>query len=555
VRTNENPTRKSKLLRAAGLVLGWTSLALLPFVATGCHHKEASDAEEASVLEVATVSPVRKDLTREVVQPGWLRPYEVTPIYTKIAGFAKEPRYDLGDYVKKDDLLVELDVPEVVQELHVKEAKIEQADADLLQAKATADAAKAGVDAAFADIDAKRAAVRSAEAAVIRWAAEDERAKRLVVRKVFDDQTADEIFKEFRISEAKKDEAKANLISADAIWKKASAHYVKTKADIKVAEALVKVAKADHDQKRDWLAYRYITAPYDGEVTLRNVHTGHFLQPSNSGSTSKAAEPLFIMMRTDIMRCVLDIPELDAALVHDGDKAVIRFDAMPGVETIAKVTRNSGTLDERTRTLKAEVWLKPKGAKIKYTVASPDGKPENTVVTAVDPVPPEGGANYPRSATFPLLIAGGKTVVTATSNADGAVTSYALNYGGKRGKYKPGNYVGDTICEVFRPFMYAHVTILAGVKDAWMLPPEAISTDILNNRGLPFCFVVEDGKAHKMLLQVGPACNEGIQVMRKQRPGSREWEDFTGKEVIATTNTKALEEGQEVRIKAAEKAP
>jgi multidrug efflux pump subunit AcrA (membrane-fusion protein) len=551
----DNPTRKSKLLRAAGLALGWASLALLPFGASGCHTKEAAAEDKTSVLEVGATSPVRKNLTREVQQPGWLRPYEVTPIYTKIAGFAKEPKYDIGDYVKKDATLVELFVPEVVQELHVKEAKILQADADLLQAKATADAAKAGMDAAFADIDAKRAAVRSAAATVIRWQAEDERAKKLVVRRVFDDQTADEILKELRISEAKNDEAKANLVSADANWKKASAHYEKTKADIKVAEALLKVAQADHDQKQDWLAYRYINAPYDGVVMLRNVHTGHFLQPSNSGSTSKAAEPLFMMMRTNIMRCVLDVPELDATLVHDGDKAVIKFDAMPGIETIAKVTRNANTLDERTRTLKVEAWLEPKGATIKYTVAAPDGDPKNAVVTAVDPIPPAGGRNYPRSATFPLLIAGGKAVVSATTNADGVVIGYALNYRGRKGNYMPGNHVGDTLCEIFRPFMYAHVTILANVSDAWTLPPQAVLTDILNNAGRPYCFVVEDGKAHKMLLQTGPVCNEGIQVLRKQRPGSRDWEEFTGKEIVVTTNTKALQDGQEVRSKAAEQAP
>ena len=36
---------------------------------------------------------------------------------------------------------------------------------------------------------------------------------------------------------------------------------------------------------------------------------------------------------------------------------------------------------------------------------------------------------------------------------------------------------------------------------------------------------------HKTFLQVGAACDEGVQVLRKQRSGGK-WEQFTGKEAI-----------------------
>ena len=103
---------------------------------------------------------------------------------------------------------------------------------------------------------------------------------------------------------------------------------------------------------------------YDGVITLRNVHEGHFLQPSNSGSTSKAAEPLFVMMRTDIMRCTVEVPELDAVLVKEHDKAIVRFQALPGVEFTGEVTRFSYSLDDHSRTLRVEIHLK-----------NPDGVP------------------------------------------------------------------------------------------------------------------------------------------------------------------------------------
>src|ERR1700722_5456686 len=99
-------TRNQSPIRTAGLVLAWTSLSLLPLLATGCHQKEAG-AETSTIVEVETTNPVRKDLVREIEQPGVLMPWEITPIYTKMAGFAKEFQHNMGDRVKKDELLLE----------------------------------------------------------------------------------------------------------------------------------------------------------------------------------------------------------------------------------------------------------------------------------------------------------------------------------------------------------------------------------------------------------------------------------------------------------------
>jgi RND family efflux transporter MFP subunit len=184
-------------------------------------------------------------------------------------------------------------------------------------------------------------------------------------RGIFDQQTADEVINQLRASEALRDEAKAKYGSAQATLEQASAHFHKTEADIDVAVASLAVTEATRDQWRDWLSYAQITAPYDGVVTLRNVHEGHFLQPSNSGSTSKAAEPLFIVMRTDIMRCTVEVPEMDAVLVRNHDKAVVHLQARPGEEFIGEVTRNSESLDERSRTLCVEVYLKNTDDKLK----------------------------------------------------------------------------------------------------------------------------------------------------------------------------------------------
>ncbi len=197
-------------------------------------------------------------------------------------------------------------------------------------------------------------------------------------------------------------------------------------------------------------------------VTLRNVHTGHFLQPANSGTTTMSSDPLFVLMRTDIIRVTVQVPEYDAPLVQDGDPAFVRLQAMPGAEFTGTVTRNSVSFDNKTHTLRAEVHLKnPKGQ--------------------------------------------------------------------------------------LHPGMYANVTIVSRVSGALTLPPAAILSDILANKDQPYCFLVEDSKARKTLLEVGVRGEEGVQVLRKLgREGK--WEDLTGHEAVVVGNPGALLDGQAVEV-------
>jgi RND family efflux transporter MFP subunit len=135
------------------------------------------------------------------------------------------------------------------------------------------------------------------------------------------------------------------------------ARYSQAAADVEVAKANLAVWKAEWQEEVAWFGYARITAPFDGEITRRNVHTGHFLQPSNSGTTSRSAEPLFVVMRTDKMRVVIYVPETDAPLVKVGADSVVRLQAFPDREIKCKVTRTAGALDSDERTLRVEIFL------------------------------------------------------------------------------------------------------------------------------------------------------------------------------------------------------
>jgi HlyD family secretion protein len=373
--------RMCRTIAAAAVTLGLLS---------GCSRTAPSKAEgdgASTVPQVRVTHPQKQTIVREVRQPGYLKPYEQTPIYTKIAGYVREVNVDIGDHVAKGAMLAKLYVPEMDRELQVKEARIQQADADLKQAREAVKAAAAFRDAAQARIREADAGIARADAENQRWLAEYDRGKRMLSTGVYDKQTLDESQSQVRASEAARDEARAKRATAAATFEQSAAQVGKAQADVEAAAARVQVAKTECDQWREWLGYAEIRAPFAGVVTVRSVHTGHFLQPSNSGSTSAAAQPLFVLVRTDIMRVTLQVPETDAVLVKEGDRAVVRLQALPGREIVGQVTRFSWSLDDKARTLRTEVHLKNPAGELR------PGMYADVVVTATIPdamaLPPE----------------------------------------------------------------------------------------------------------------------------------------------------------------------
>ena len=356
--------RSQRLVPAA---VGCFLAVLLGAATTGCHHRKSREAPAAEVPAVNVVTPLKQPMKRTILQPGFARAYEQTPIYSRVAGYVgdvpgnkdQEDKHiaDIGDEVKKGKPLATLWVPELEKDLKSKEARVTQAGAQVNQADATYEAAKANVDTTKANVLEAYAAIARGEAEFKRWTAELERGKRLATGLVYDKQTLDEVTYQKEAAHAGWEQAKAKYLAAKASAIESESRRDKAKADVAAAKESLLVARADRDQAQVWFDYRVIRAPYDCVVTQRNVHTGHFLQVSSSGSTNKSAEPIFNVVRMDILRINVQVPEYDAPLVKDGDEAAITFQGLKDEEIIGKVTRNTDVLDMEARTLRVEIWL------------------------------------------------------------------------------------------------------------------------------------------------------------------------------------------------------
>jgi HlyD family secretion protein len=336
-----------------------TSVGCLAAV-SGCHRQ--SQSEEASEGTAATpsipvVHPTRQTITRLIQQPGYIKSYEQTPIYSKIAGYVQEVKVDINDRVHKGDLLLKMWVPEMEQDLKSKEARVHQVTAEIHQAEESYKAAQANVNTADALVKDSEAGILQAEAEYQRWQKEFDRAQRLIKGNVYDPQTRDEMQNQRDQAVAGNKRASAKLNYSRAALVESQAKNSKAAADVEAAKARLQVAEADRDQSKAWLDYKDIRAPYDGVVTSRNVHTGHFLQSASSGSTNKEAQPLFVVCRMDLMRINVQVPEYDAVLLKEGMPAVVRFPSLNLQEFQGKVTRYTWSFDEQARTLRVEVQL------------------------------------------------------------------------------------------------------------------------------------------------------------------------------------------------------
>lgn len=347
--------------------MGTVALAgVLLFLGTGCDKEvKAEKSKDDGSLAVSVTAPKEQPLRRYILQPGIVTSYEETPIYPKLAGYLEDVKVDIGDKVKKGDQLCKIWVPEIEEAVAVKRAKVNEGEKTVLKALQDLRQAEANIVVWQSRVKSAIALVGVQDALRERWEGEYSRDEKLTLNNskavatgILDPKTVMEVKHQLEAAKSALAEAMAGEKSAEASLEESKARCEQSRADVKVSEENLNVWRAELREQVAWLSYSKVEAPFDGIITRRIIHTGHFVQPTNSGTTSKAAEPLFVVMRTDLMRVVVQVPEYDAALVKDGAEAIVKLQAYRGQEIKAKVTRSSWALNSDSRTLRVEIFLK-----------------------------------------------------------------------------------------------------------------------------------------------------------------------------------------------------
>ncbi len=133
---------------------------------------------DMSVPTVSVVHPKRGALKDEIVLPGNIQAFTVSPIYARTNGYLKKWYVDIGGRVKSGQLLAEIEAPEVDKQLDQARADLATFEANLSLSQSTMtrwqdllkrDAvAKQETDDKIGDYQAKKATVDSGRANVKR---------------------------------------------------------------------------------------------------------------------------------------------------------------------------------------------------------------------------------------------------------------------------------------------------------------------------------------------------------------------------------------------------
>jgi membrane fusion protein (multidrug efflux system) len=265
--------RLSKFHMRGLVIVGLAALATIYFhysrksEVTAIREARSAAVESGPRVEVVTVVDGPKE--RLITLLADVRPQAVATLYSKVSGYLKSVSVDKGDLVETDQILAEIDSPELDQQYA----------------------------SAIADLDNKR-----------------------------------------------KNSARIKDLSARGI----STQVTSQQADTDAA-----IAEANVTGVASMKAYQYVRAPFNGRVASRFVDPGALITNAQTNFTS--AQPLFTLSDDSRLRIYVYIQQQDVPFVHVGDQAEIVDASNPDRRIMASVSRMTGELDAKMRTMLVEV--------------------------------------------------------------------------------------------------------------------------------------------------------------------------------------------------------
>jgi RND family efflux transporter MFP subunit len=264
---------------------------------------------QSGIPQVTVAQAVMAPPSRELVLPGTVAAILETPIYARAEGYLKSVRADIGDIVKKDQILAELDTPELDQSLNQARARLDQLRASEKQSRAMEQQALANLE--LAEITLGRVEELVAEGVLSKQDGDDRRAQRHV--------------------------RQAEVESA--------------KATIEVALQNIRAQEAEVARLEQLASFKLVRAPYDGVITVRNCATGNLITPS---AVAQGRE-LYRIANNDILRVFVGLPQMNLADVRVGQDAEVTVVGQAGLRFRGKLARTANSLEESTRTQRTEI--------------------------------------------------------------------------------------------------------------------------------------------------------------------------------------------------------
>ena len=310
-------SRRMVWILIAIVVLGVALLVGLMPHYTRNREVNARAQQQKNALTVVAVQTVHSASSEQVLtMPGTVIPLRSAHIYARASGYLKTRYVDLGDTVRKGQLLAIISAPDLDASVAQQAAAVQQSRDNVLTAQSTQRLQQATYD----------------------------RVHTLVLHGILSKQDDD-------AARAAVESAQSNLQATQNAVKEAQGALTR-------AQAL-----ADFEQVR---------SPINGTITARNVEVGNLVAASGAAQglavvpvNSTGGPPtggaqggeLFDVADLGSLEVFVSVPEQDAVFVHSGQPVDLTLSELPGETFKGKVTRSSNSLSQQTRTLLAEVQI------------------------------------------------------------------------------------------------------------------------------------------------------------------------------------------------------
>jgi len=249
-------------------------------------------AHAPPVVNVITVQSAPK--SAPLTLPGEAAAWYESIIYARVDGYVAKWHADIGDHVRKGQVLATIETPDLDAQLVAAQAKLKAAAASVVARQADADFAKTTYD---------------------RW----------------------------------KNSPKGVVSEQEREAKKAG--YEGSVAHLNEAKAQVALDRANVDRFAALTQFKEVRAPYDGTIVERRIDIGNLVTAGSTANTT----PLYRMAQDDPIRVFVDVPQSAAENIKVGVPAQISASNIPDRVFKGKVARIAGAINPQSRTLRAEV--------------------------------------------------------------------------------------------------------------------------------------------------------------------------------------------------------
>jgi RND family efflux transporter MFP subunit len=327
------------LLVAVGIFAALFLIGFLPRLANKKDLEREHDVTTGSVPVVQTTVAKRAPLKEQGNLPGNISAIQYVTINARVDGYLKSRLVDIGDWVKKGQLLAEIDTPTIDQELNQAKADLAESQAQLASSQAKLKEAIAQDVAAKAKIQKSQANEEFTHITADRWVS-------MAQKGAVSLQSRDERVREFK-------DATAALQVSIAQEKASQAAVKSAEAEVGVSQSLVAARTASVARTAAQQSFKRVVAPFDGVITLRKVDPGALI---SSGSQMPTLE-LFQLAKIDTLRIYVNVPQTFARFLSSGQSAEVFVPEMPDKVFEGTVTNIAGALDPSTRTRQTEVRI------------------------------------------------------------------------------------------------------------------------------------------------------------------------------------------------------